>query len=217
MLPNSNFISICLIFYFLNLDLVGEKELAVEVSAAKWQFDENLMPATQTSANFSFSQKNLIQIQMKKKTNTNTNTNQFTSRQNLGTASQRGFFIFLTDQAHTKWVCSYHHIEPGCLCCFQKFFTAIRGWKTYFSGLFAGCLWHFPEAQNQKATFMFVFRKKHPSKHTGHYSLYHTIVWYSLYHTIGNIWSWMFEQCFVKPRHKYMLSQLVQLGELSWQ
>ena len=67
MLSNSNFISICLIFYFLNLDLVGEKELAVEVSAAKWQFDENLMPATQTSANFSFSQKNLIQIQMKKK------------------------------------------------------------------------------------------------------------------------------------------------------
>ena len=47
----------------MSLGEVGEKELAVEVSAAKWQFDENLMPATQTSANFSFSQKNLIQLQ----------------------------------------------------------------------------------------------------------------------------------------------------------
>ena len=36
----------------------------MEVSAAKWQFDENLMPPTQTSANFSFSPKNLILSQI---------------------------------------------------------------------------------------------------------------------------------------------------------
>ena len=44
-------------FNLLTFGKVGEKEWAVEVSAAKWQFDENLMPPTQTSANFSFSQK----------------------------------------------------------------------------------------------------------------------------------------------------------------
>ena len=52
--------------FWVTFGEVGEKERAVEVSAAKWQFDENLMPPTQTSANFSFSTKNLLLKQIQK-------------------------------------------------------------------------------------------------------------------------------------------------------